>query len=49
MRRADPLAYDERLAERVLDILGPEPSLVRRHMFGGVAFMLPGQSSPAVS
>ena len=36
------MAYDERLAERVLDILGPEPSLVRRHMFGGVAVMLQG-------
>ena len=36
------MAYDERLAERVLDILGPEPSLVRKHMFGGVAFMLQG-------
>lgn len=36
------MAYDERLAERVLDILGPEPSLVRKHMFGGVAVMLQG-------
>ena len=36
------MAYDERLAERVLDILGPEPSLVRKKMFGGVAFMLQG-------
>ena len=36
------MAYDERLAERVLGILGAEPSLVRKHMFGGVALMLQG-------
>lgn len=36
------MAYDERLTERVLDILGAEPSLVQKHMFGGVAVMLRG-------
>jgi len=36
------VAYDERLAERVLDILGAEPSLVQKKMFGGVAVMLQG-------
>ncbi len=36
------MAYDERLAERVLDILGAEPSLVQKRMFGGVAVMLQG-------
>ena len=36
------MAYDERLAERVLDILGPEPSLVQKNMFGGIAVMLQG-------
>ena len=36
------MAYDERLAERVLDILGAEPSLVQKKMFGGVAVMLQG-------
>ena len=36
------MPYDERLAERVLDILGAEPSLVQKKMFGGVAVMLQG-------
>ena len=36
------MPYDERLAERVLDILGAEPSLVQKRMFGGVALMLQG-------
>ena len=36
------MAYDERLAERVLDILGAEPSLVQKRMFGVVALMLQG-------
>ena len=27
------MAYDERLTERVLDILGAEPSLVQKKMF----------------
>ena len=42
------MAYDERLTERVLDILGAEPSLVQKKMFGGVAVMLQG-TSPAAS
>ena len=36
------MAYDERLMERVLDILGAEPSLVQKKMFGGGAVMLQG-------
>ena len=36
------MAYDERLMERVLDILGAEPSLVQKKMFGGCAVMLQG-------
>lgn len=42
------LAYDERLTERVLDILGEEPSLVQKKMFGGVAFMLRGNMACGV-
>ena len=42
------MAYDERLAERVLDILGAEPSLVQKKMFGGVAFMLQGNMACGV-
>ena len=36
------MAYDERLMERVLNILGAEPSLVQKQMFGGGAVMLQG-------
>ena len=36
------MAYDERLTERVLDILGAEQSLVQKQMFGGGAVMLQG-------
>ena len=36
------MAYDERLAARLLDILSAEPSLVQKKMFGGTAFMLQG-------
>ena len=36
------MAYDERLAERVRDILAGDPSLSERKMFGGLAFMLDG-------
>jgi TfoX/Sxy family transcriptional regulator of competence genes len=36
------VAYDERLAERVRDILAADLSLSERKMFGGLAFMLDG-------
>ena len=36
------MAYDERLAERVRDILIGDPGLSERKMFGGLAFMLDG-------
>ena len=36
------MAYDECLTNRVLDVLGAEPSLVQKKMFGGVALMLQG-------
>ena len=36
------MVNDERLTERVLGILGDEPSMVQKKMFGGVAFMLQG-------
>ena len=42
------MAYDEHLAERVLDILGPERSLVQKYMFGGVAVMLQGNMACGV-
>ena len=36
------MAYDEKLAERVRDILAGDPALSERKMFGGLAFMLDG-------
>jgi len=36
------VAYDERLAARVRDLLASDPGLSERKMFGGLAFMLDG-------
>ena len=36
------MAYDETLAQRVRDILGPDDHISERKMFGGLAFMLNG-------
>ena len=36
------MAYDERLADRVRDLLAGDPALSERKMFGGLAFMLDG-------
>ena len=39
------MAYDEQLADRVRELLSPEPGLTERKMFGGLAFMLDGHMS----
>ncbi len=36
------MAYDEGLAERIRDVLGPRDGLVEKKMFGGLAFLLRG-------
>jgi TfoX/Sxy family transcriptional regulator of competence genes len=36
------VAYDETLADRVRDILRPDPAYSERTMFGGLCFMLDG-------
>ena len=36
------MAYDERLAARVRNLLAGDPGLSERKMFGGLAFMLAG-------
>ena len=36
------MAYDERLADRVRDLLAGDPALTERKMFGGLTFMLNG-------
>ncbi len=36
------MSYNQDLADRVLAVLGPEPTLQRKSMFGGMAFMVQG-------
>jgi hypothetical protein len=36
------VAYDERLAERVRDIVGQHPGVTERKMFGGLGWMIGG-------
>jgi TfoX/Sxy family transcriptional regulator of competence genes len=43
------MAYDERLAERVRQLLAGERGLSEKHMFGGLAFLLDGNMAVAVS
>jgi hypothetical protein len=43
------MAYDEALAARVLEVLGDNPEISERKMFGGIAFMLSGNMAVGVS
>jgi hypothetical protein len=43
------MAYDHALAERVRDILGHQPGLTERRMFGGLAFLVHGHMAVAAS
>jgi TfoX/Sxy family transcriptional regulator of competence genes len=43
------MAYDEELAERVRELVEAEPGLTEKKMFGGLAFLLHGNMSVAVS
>lgn len=45
----DPMAYDEALAARIRDEIGPEPGLSEKKMFGGLAFLLDGNMAVAAS
>ncbi len=42
------MAYDEGLAQRIGDMLGEQPGLVEKKMFGGVGFMLHGNMACGV-
>jgi TfoX/Sxy family transcriptional regulator of competence genes len=42
------VAYDEALAQRVRDMLGDNPDITERKMFGGIAFMLSGNMAVGV-
>ena len=44
------MAYDEELAERIRDLLGPElPETVEKKMFGGLGFLIGGNIAVAAS
>jgi hypothetical protein len=42
------MAYDEGLATRVRDLIGGQPGLVEKKMFGGLAFLLHGNMACGV-
>ena len=43
------MAYDEGLAIRIREVLGGEPGLTEKRMFGGLAIMLDGNMAVGVS
>src|SRR5436309_9365632 len=46
----DPaVAYDEELAERIRSLVGSEPALEEKKMFGGLAFLVGGNMAVAAS
>lgn len=43
------MAYDEDLANRIREILGTDPEITEKRMFGGLAFLIGGHMSVSVS
>jgi hypothetical protein len=43
------MSYDEHLANRVREVIGAEPELSEKRMFGGLAFLIEGNMAVAVS
>jgi TfoX/Sxy family transcriptional regulator of competence genes len=43
------MPYDERLAERIRELLPPRPRVTERKMFGGLAFLVGGNMAVAAS
>jgi TfoX/Sxy family transcriptional regulator of competence genes len=43
------VAYDERLAERIRDLLPPDVEVTEQKMFGGLAFLVGGNMAVAAS
>lgn len=41
------VAYDEELAKRLRELLGKQPQLTEKKMFGGIAFLIGGNMSIA--
>jgi hypothetical protein len=49
MADANPMAYDEVLAGRIRDLIGPDPELTEKKMFGGIAFLIRGRMAITAS
>jgi len=43
------MAYDEELAERIRNLIGPDPQLTEKKMFGGLAFLIHGNMAISAS
>jgi hypothetical protein len=43
------VAYDEELAARIRELVGSEPGVVEKKMFGGLAFLIGGNMAVAAS
>jgi len=43
------VAYDEELAARIRELVGDEPALTEKKMFGGLAFLIGGNMAIAAS
>jgi hypothetical protein len=43
------MAYDEQLAQRIRDVVGDEPGIDEKRMFGGLAVLLDGNMAVGVS
>ena len=43
------MAYDEALAARIRELVGGEPGITEKKMFGGLAFLVDGNMSVAAS
>jgi hypothetical protein len=43
------VAYDEKLADRIRELLGGEADLTEKKMFGGLAFLIGGNMAVAAS
>jgi hypothetical protein len=43
------MAYDEDLANRIREIVGAEPDLTEKAMFGGLAFLIAGHMAVSAS
>ncbi len=41
------MAYDEDLADRIREVVGAEPNLTEKRMFGGLAFLVGGHMAVA--